>query len=259
MQRLVSISILGLLIFVGLSAQTYDAIESTYESANAQYNAGNFAQAAQLYEQLLDSADFGDEQAYIYYNLGNAYFRVNELGKSILNYERCLRMQPGNKDARYNLEFAQSKIIDNIDQGNTFFLSQWITTLRNTQTYRIWMWLSIGLFILCLVSLLVFLFTRPIALRKTGFHIAWLAFLFSLCSLALATAAYNHRNDKNEAIVMQGIVNVKSSPDRSGTDLFTLHEGTKVRVSDSVGEWVEIRVGDNIGWLREDNIEYIVH
>ena len=259
MKRTLFFLIICLCLSANAAAQTMSA-QDIMQTANERYSDGAYSEAIELYEQLLDSCAIrNDDKAFVYYNLGNAFFRINETGKSILNYERCLRLQPNNKDARYNLKFAQSKIIDNIDDTHTFFLSQWITALRDMVNYRTWMWLSICLFWLCLIAVIVFLFTQPVALRKTGFHIAWLSFVLSVCSFAFATAAHNHRNDNTEAIVMQGIVNVKSSPDRSGTDLFVVHEGTKLRISDRVGEWVEVHVGDNIGWLREDNIERIVN
>ena len=226
--------------------------------ATQAYQDGEWETAITHYLSALQEPQSDMNKAYIYYNLGNAYFRQNELGKSIVNYERSLRLRPQDKDAQYNLKFAQSRITDNIESKGSFFLSQWVVSLRNMLNYTTWMYMSIVLFVLALASVLLFLFSKTIVLRKVGFHISWIALLLSISSLALAQGAYQHLNDTTEAIVMQGIVNVKSSPDRSGTDLFVIHEGTKVNISDTVGEWIEIHVGDNIGWIKEDNVERIV-
>jgi hypothetical protein len=110
---------------------------------------------------------------------------------------------------------------------------------------------------LALAGLLLFLLGREPWLRKTAFHIAWIALLFSL--IAGLNAASLHKRDslRNEAIITQGVVNAKSSPDRSGTDLFTVHEGTKVTIRETLGEWSNVRVGQNEGWIRSNCLERI--
>ena len=167
-----------------------------------------------------------------------------------------MRLDPSNKDAQYNLAFAQSRITDNIVEQD-FFLSTWAKTIRNSLREHTWLVLSICLFILALAGLLLFLLGREPWLRKTAFHTAWIALLFSL--VAGLNAASLHRRDtlRNVAIITQGVVNAKSSPDRSGTDLFTVHEGTKVTIRETLGEWCNIRVGNNEGWIRLSNLERI--
>ena len=129
--------------------------------------------------------------------------------------------------------------------------------MRNGLSEQTWIVGSIVLFFLALTGLLLFLLGRELWLRKTAFHVAWIALLFSV--IAGANAASLHQRDtlRNEAIITQGIVNAKSAPDRSGTDLFTLHEGTKVTIRETIGEWANIRVGNNEGWIRLQNLERI--
>lgn len=247
------ISILSLCC-LGIQAQT------AFEEGNRQYADGNYSEAAAQYEQvigdtLLNLSDVALSE--VYYNLGNAYFRQGELARSILSYERALRLDSRNQAARHNLEFAEQKIVDNIPDKSNFFLRQWVRRLIDCLPLSVWMTLSISLFILSLAMLLVFLFFSTPLVRRIGFHTAWVALLLSACSLLFAANAHSRRTDTSLAIVTQGIVNVKSSPDRSGTDLFVIHEGTKVRITDHVGEWIEIHVGDNIGWIRADYAEVI--
>jgi len=226
--------------------------QSEFDAANAAYADGRYEEAANMYQALIDE----QPDATLYYNLGNAQFKRGELAQAILGYERALRLQPNNKDAKYNLAFAQSKITDNIAEQD-FFLSTWVRAVRNSLQERTWLLLSICLFILALTGILLFLLGREPWLRKTAFHVAWLALLFSL--IAGLNAASLHKRDtlRNEAIITQGVVNAKSSPDRSGTDLFTLHEGTKVDIRETLGEWVNVRVGSNEGWIRLSCLERI--
>ena len=226
--------------------------QTDFDAANAAYADGRYEQAANMYEALLAEG----ENATLYYNLGNARFKQGELAQSILNYERALRLQPNHKDAKYNLKFAQSRITDNIVEQD-FFLSSWARAIRNQLRERTWLGLSIALFILALTGILLFLLGREPWLRKTAFHTAWITLLFSLISGLNASSLHNRDTLRNEAIITQGVVNAKSSPDRSGTDLFTIHEGTKVTIRETIGEWCNIRVGNNEGWIRLQNLERI--
>ena len=226
--------------------------QSDFDLANAAYADGRYEEAAAGYEALLAEGP----NATLYYDLGNAQFKRGELAQAILNYERALRLQPNHKDAQYNLKFAQSRITDNIVEQD-FFLSSWARVIRNNLRERTWLSLSIVLFILGLVGLLLFLLGREPWLRKTAFHTAWLALLFSLITGLNAYSLHQRNTLRNEAIITQGIVNAKSSPDRSGTDLFTLHEGTKVTIRETIGEWCNIRVGNNEGWIKQQNMERI--
>ena len=244
------------------STQTF--AQSDFDLANAAYAEGRYEEAATLYRQILDenlssnsaSGLTSNSEAVLHYNLGNAQFKQGELAQAILCYERALRLRPNYPDARYNLAFAQSQIIDRIPEQD-FFLSAWTRTVRNMLSEATWLHLSICLFSLGLIALLLFLLGRERWLRKTAFHIAWLSLLFSL--IAGLNAASLHKRDtlRNEAIITQGIVNAKAAPDRSGTDLFTVHEGTKVTIRETLGEWCNIRVGNYQGWIKQQNMERI--
>ena len=226
--------------------------QSDFDLANAAYADGRYEEAATLYQSLIDE----QPDAVLYYNLGNARFKQGELAQAILNYERALRLRPNYPDAKYNLAFAQSKITDNIVEQD-FFLSSWARAIRNNLSEHTWWTWSIALFILALIGLLLFLLGREPWLRKTAFHTAWIALLFALIAGLNAGSLHQRDTLRNEAIITQGIVNAKSSPDRSGTDLFTVHEGTKVTIRETLGEWSNVRVGSNEGWIRSSCLERI--
>ena len=241
---------LSLLVAILFSAQLF--AQTDFDAANAAYADGRYEEAATLYQSLLDE----QPDATLYYNLGNARFKQGELAQAILSYERALRLHPNDKDAQYNLAFAQSRIVDNIEEQD-FFLSSWARAVRNNLSEYTWLVLSICLFILALAGILLFLLGRMPWLRKTAFHIAWIALLFSLVSGLNAASLHKRDTLRNEAIITQGVVNAKSSPDRSGTDLFTVHEGTKVTIRETIGEWSNVRVGSNEGWIRSNCLERI--
>ena len=250
--RVESLEFRGFFLAAALLFSMVAFAQDAFDAANAAYADGRYEEAAAMYQSLLDE----QPDATLYYNLGNARFKQGELAQAILNYERALRLQPNNKDAQYNLAFAQSRITDNIVEQD-FFLSSWACTVRNCLSERTWWSTSIGLFICALIALLLFLLGRELWLRKTAFHVAWIALLFSLIAGLNAGSLHQRNTLRNEAIITQGVVNVKSSPDRSGTDLFTIHEGTKVTIRETLGEWVNVRVGSNEGWMKSGYLERI--
>lgn len=250
--RVESLEFRGFCLAAVMLFSTLCFAQADFDAANTAYAEGRYDEAVLGYEALLAQAP----SATVYYNLGNAYYKQGELAQAILNYERALRLEPNNKDAQYNLEFAKTRITDNIVEQD-FFLSSWARAIRNSLREQTWIILSISLFVLALAGLLLFLLGRAPWLRKTAFHTAWITLLF--CIIAGLNAGSLHRRDtlRNEAIITQGVVNAKSSPDRSGTDLFTIHEGTKVEIRETLGEWCNIRVGNNEGWIRLQNMERI--
>ncbi|MCQ2346025.1 MAG: tetratricopeptide repeat protein [Paludibacteraceae bacterium] len=230
-------------------------LSSLFADANAQYAAGNYAEAVSLYEQQLELEQ--TPAAEIYYNLGNAYFKQEELAQAILCYERCLRLAPSMRDAKHNLAFAQSRIQDNIQDTNTFFIRNWLISFRNLMSESEWIVLSVVCFFLLLAMALLFALSREPHLRKTSFYIALVALIVTFIGVINAGRLHHRDSIREEAIITQGVVNAKSSPDRSGTDLFTIHEGTKVNIKEELGEWCRITVGNYVGWIKLSNLERI--
>lgn len=224
-----------------------------FSQANAQYAEGNYAEAAAQYEQVIAE----QPSAEAYYNLGNAYFKQGELAQAILAYERALRIEPSYKDAKHNLLFAQSRIVDNIEDTQSFFLSNWLKAIRNALNQQTWTILSIALFICMLIGFFLFAFSQTVWVRKTAFYTSLVALLISLVACINAGSLHHRDTARAEAIITQGIVNAKSSPDRSGTDLFTVHEGTKVVITETIGDWCCIHVGNYIGWMPLAHLERI--
>lgn len=228
-------------------------LTALFSQANAQYAEGNYAEAITQYEQII----LEQPAAEVYYNLGNAYFKQGELAQSILAYERALRLKPSYTDAQHNLHFAQSRIVDNIEDTNSFFLSNWIKVVRNAFSQSTWIILSITLFTCMLLGFFFFAFSQTLWIRKTAFYTSIIALFISIVACLNASSLHYRDTQRAEAIITQGIVNAKSSPDRSGNDLFTIHEGTKVEIKEVIGDWCCIHVGNNIGWMPLAYLERI--
>jgi len=223
--------------------------------AEQMYQHARYAQAADLYESLLTSIG---PNFVVYYNLGNAYYKNSDIAMAILNYERALLIKPGDKDTRFNLEICQTKTVDTIDPLGVFLVTRWFKSLENTQNTNGWAITSLIFFILFIASLFAYFFSRFLWLKKTGFYVGVVSLILCILSLIYASDTYQDSVYPDQAIIMDATVTVKSSPDPSGTDLFPLHEGTKVTITNEIGSWNEIELQDgNIGWAPAASMEII--
>ena len=227
------------------------------ERAIAVYNAQRYADAVALYDSIEVVQGVSPE---LYYNRGNAYYKMGKYAPAILNYERALLLSPGNPDIKYNLALVNTKITDKIEVTGTFFINVWAESVRDWFTSNTWAVIAVVAFLLFMVGLVVYLFTdtERMRLKKIGFFTALPMLIIAAIALASAIAQNNRLNSHNEAIVFAREVPVKSAPAESGTELFILHEGTKVLMREQVGEWVEITISDGSrGWMPVSAIEVI--
>ena len=226
-----------------------------WERGNQAYIDGNFAQAVAAYQEIEER---GYSSARLYYNMGNAYYKQGEIGRAILYYNRALVASPSMDDARYNLEIAQTQTKDKIAVVPEFFLNSWMRALRSAISCTAWSVLSLTLFGLMLVFVLIFLLASQLKVRKGGFYGTVVALLLFVVTTAFAVSARGDILDRSGAIVMSSAISVKSSPDRAATDLFVLHEGTKVEISSEVDGWSEITIADGKkGWTESSHLERI--
>lgn len=232
-----------------------DAGAITKANADSAYARQQYQQAIKDYEELLHDG----VSAELYYNLGNAYYRTDNITRAVLNYERALLLSPGDGDIRFNLQMARSKTIDKITPESEMFFVTWYHALVNIMSVDGWARTALVSFALAIVLALAYLFSARIWVRKVGFF-GGLAFIavFILANLF----AYQQRQElvnRTGAIIISSAVPVKSTPSKSGTDLFILHEGTKVEITDgTMRGWKEIRVADGKeGWIETAKIEII--
>ena len=227
----------------------------TKVEADSAYARGEFQQAIKDYEALLKQGASAD----LYYNLGNAYYRTENITRAVLNYERALLLSPGDRDIRFNLQIAQSKTIDKIVPESEMFFFTWYKTLVNLMSVDGWARTSLVSLALVIILLLVYLFSDRIWLRKIGFFGGVVLLLLFVMSNVFAWQQKQNLLFRKGAIVITPSVTVKSTPANNGTDLFVLHEGTKVMITDSsMKGWKEIRIADGKeGWIESSQLEEI--
>lgn len=225
-------------------------------AGDSAYVKGDYETAITLYENLLKS---NGESSDLYYNLGNAYYKNDNIAKAILNYERALLLDPSDEDLLFNIELARSKTVDKVAPVYKFFLMSWIEDIINLTDMQGWSVFGIVFFLLSLATFGLFLFGKSVSIRKTGFVVAVISLFVAIFANLSAYHQYHYLTERTEAIVMSASVTVKSTPSESGTDLFVIHEGRKVKISDdSMKEWKEIELEDgNIGWVPVNTIERI--
>lgn len=230
-------------------------VNATKAEGDSAYIKNDFASAIQIYESLLQQGEAPE----IYYNLGNCYYKTDDIARAILNYERALLLSPGNTDIRANLEIARSKTIDKVTPVPEIFFITWIKSLVNSQSSDAWARTGIVSFLLLLVSLAIFFFTQHIKWKKIGFSAAILFLIVTVLSNLFASQQKSYLTNRNDAIILSPSVTVRSTPSESGTSLFVLHEGRKVEIKDnSMREWKEIRLEDGkVGWVPSSSIEVI--
>ncbi|HYX10026.1 MAG TPA: tetratricopeptide repeat protein [Bacteroidales bacterium] len=251
MKRLVII-LISFLSFNLMAAENYEVV---IDSANQKYANGQYEKAIQSYQDVLKS---GYVAPALYFNLGNAYYKTNDLPHAILYYERAHRLAPNDDEINFNLNLARSQILDKIDTVPQFFLTRWWHALRGTMKADSWGYLSLATFAIFLLLFGIYLFSRLLTLKKITFWLGSIFFVIAVLSFLMGHKQSELLNTKDQAIIMNPTVTVKSSPDMSGTELFMLHEGTKVSVEDSLGEWREIRISNgNKGWIRESDYALI--
>lgn len=227
----------------------------TKAEGDSAYMKNDYTSAIQIYETLLKEG----EAAEVYYNLGNSYYKADDIARAILNYERALLMQPGNADIRANLEIARAKTIDKVIPVPEIFFVSWTKALINCLSVDAWAKVGVICFFLLLVSLYFFFFAKQIGWKKMGFIAGILFLVIVILANIFAFQQRNELVNRNNAIVLTPSVTVRSTPSENGTGLFVLHEGRKVEVKDdSMREWKEIRLEDGkVGWVPASSIEVI--
>ena len=242
------------IVIVILVTATIAKAQSLQDAADA-YSKENYSASVQIYEKMSDSIGVSPE---LYYNLGNSYYKLKNYPKAILNYERALLLSPGDEDIKFNLELSKANIVDKIDIVDRSFISIWLESIRNITSSNSWAIVAIVSFILFLIGISLYIFGKQVLLKKVGF---FGGVVFLLLYIYSNIASYKQQQKilvRDTAIIMAPSITIKSSPSESGTELFILHEGTKVKITDKVGEWSEIKIEDgNSGWIKTSEMEII--
>lgn len=227
----------------------------TKQEADDCYKKADYQQAIAKYNELLKQG----ASASIYYNLGNAYYRSDNIAQAILSYERALRLSPGDEDVRFNLQFATSKTIDKITPVDDNVFSAWYKSVVSLTSVDNWACTGIVCVVLALVLMLTFLFANNGLARRVGFYGSIFFLIVFVVSTLFAWQQKKSFEENEAAVVMKPAVNVKQSPVNNAADAFVIHEGTRVDITDKgIDGWSGIRLGDGReGWVKSKDLEVI--
>jgi tetratricopeptide (TPR) repeat protein len=228
------------------------ALQDSLAKGNQLYTSGKYADAVKSYEYV---AGKGFESFELYYNLGNALYKSNNITFAILNYERALRLNPKNEDARFNLEMAKKQVVDNIDLLPEPGFLRWWHELISSRPADNWGTHSLVSFFVFLLLFALFLFATSIRNKQLTFWLAVITLAYSLLTFSFGSAQRSKLVNHNSGVITERSIRMKGSPSETGTELFILHEGLSVQITDKLGDWIEIRLADgNKGWLKESSL-----
>ncbi len=223
----------------------------TFIEANEAYNKGDYNKAAKLYEDIITT---GNHSSNLYFNLANSYYKLQKIGPSVYNYEKALLLDPNNKDILVNYGYAKQARLDDIQALPKGFLTRIYENLLAYST-DLWAWLAVVSVLLFVVGFLLFYKSYEPNLRKIYFGVWSLSIVIAIFSITLAYQSENHKNTTKYAIVYSQEVKIQSEPNLRSEQLFTLHEGTKVRQLETVENWHKIRLENGkIGWIPKKEI-----
>ncbi len=247
--KYILLSILLIHFFPPLISQNF---ETQLKSATQAYQTGQYNKAIGIYEGILDAGYFSAD---LYYNLGNAYFKNNQLGPSILTYERGLLFKPYDKDLLYNLSIANHAQLNDISPVSPFFLAQYWRSIRDVFSPTIWcFW---GLFFLWtgIFGWTIWIIGKTRTNKFRGFLLGTLLVPFSILPFGLALDRYNHQYHNTYGIIMEPSVSLKEAPDIDSPSVITLFEGLKVQKLDKIEDWIKVIMTDGeVGWVQETAI-----
>ncbi len=226
-----------------------------FEKANQAYNDGNYPEAISRYEEVLKN---GEESAELYFNLGNAHYKLNHVAESIYNYEKALLLDPLDKVILNNLEFANNMVLDEIKEVPKSGLSNMITKTIGVFSSEGWSWVAIIGLVIFSILFLLYYFSIASKWKRSFFIGAFTILIASLISLVFAFHLNNVSNNNQFAIVFAEEVSVRNEPNLRSEEVFTLHEGTKAKILNTYQEWVDIELANGAqGWMLKSAVKFL--
>lgn len=240
-----------LLLLIIVSDIFANDINTKSDSAMTYYLNSDFEKALTIYEEIYEKSYYSAD---LFYNMGNCYYNLGDLANSIYFYEKASILNPSDEDIQHNLKIANSKIRNKTEIVPEVFYLRWYKSIVSINSTDKWAILSIIFFIICLGTISLYLFSKRIILRKTGFYSAIIMFIFSVFSLIFSIGQAKMITDNKYAIIFETSL-VKSAPSDESTNLFEVNEGLKVEITDSLNLWYNVKLADGKqGWVITENV-----
>lgn len=232
-----------------------DHNQHLFEQGNTLYAQDKYEEAIETYKEIRAN---GCESWELYYNLGNAYYKNGDLGKAILNYERARLLESDNEDIQFNLEMANLMVADKINQPPQFFLFKIFSDFKNSMGLNILSLIVLATYVLLTAFAISYILVKRRKIRQLSFVVSIPVALLFVVFTTVFVLRIQDLNNLKYGIIIDNKVDVVSSPEGKGTEIFSLHEGVKVQAEKQVGEWLQIRLSDGkVGWLKKSAIEII--
>ena len=242
--------VLYILFLVG-SLHAFSSVDLT-QQAETFYKNKNYKGAIESYEMIVKQ---GVTSYKLFYNLGNAYYKNNEIGKAIYNYELANKLKPNNDDIKTNLRIANQKTIDKIESKENYFLGAIKTGLVNYFTTNGWACLSIGSLTVCLVLAFLFFVSGSNKIKRLSFFTSVLCLIVFISSMVLGFSALHSKQQISFAIITTRETKIHEEPSPTSNSKFSLHDGTKVSVIETNENWTNIKLENgNEGWVKTADI-----
>lgn len=239
-----------LLLFLPLVLTSQN--EELFENANNEYSEANYEEAISLYKKIIEN---GQVSVAVYYNLGNAYYKLNKVGPSIYYYEKALQLAPNDEDVKNNIEFARSMTLDDIRETEETGLANGINNLVSVITFNTWAKLAVVFSFLFAVFFLLYYFRQRPLFKRIFFAVAVLMFILSATSVYFAYNQYDIQQNNNFAIIYVEEAEIRDEPTMREESAFELHEGTKAKILEEYQGWVKIELADGTqGWTSQENL-----
>lgn len=231
------------------------SVDSLFVSANENYRNGEFEKTVKVYEDIIDQNAISAE---LYYNLGNAYYKLNKVGPSIFYYEKALQLNPLNQDVKNNLVFAKRLALDNIEEVPKTVLQKLNANYLQQLSYNQWAVVVVVFAILASLLFLLFYFAETPKRKRLFFTTSIISFILLILTTFITYHQYNQSKKNIEAIVFAEETVIRNAPTLNSEDVFTLHEGTKVKVLDTIENWKKIKIADGKqGWIIAEEIKLL--
>ena len=230
-------------------------LESLFKEGNENYLKGKYQETIRIFESIYEKGYEGES---LFYNLGNAYYRIGKVGLAILYYEKAKKLSPSDEDINYNLAFANSKIVDKIETLPKFFIFDWWENILALFSISGWTYLSYLFYLVILGSVGYYYFARSLKTQRISFYSGIVSALFLILTIIFLIVNLNRELNVKYGVIVEQVVVTKFSPDQNSKDAFIVHEGIKVIAEDKVNNWVKIKLIDGkVGWLNEKNLRII--
>jgi tetratricopeptide (TPR) repeat protein len=254
MKKIVYIFILLFQFSFGQTVE--ESSQKVFEIANEMYKKGAYENAIQKYEFIEKSLK--QESADLYFNLGNSYYKLNKVAPSIYYYEKALLLEPSNKAIKTNLAFAQKRTIDNIKVIEELGFTKFIKSATSIFSINTWTWLSAIFSVLTLLSFVLFLYNSAPNMKRFSFVSIFVALFLMIVSFLAANFLTNYKTKDKPAIIFEDTVEVKAEPKEDADNAFTLHEGTKVYIKETLDNYKRIQLTDKTeGWVLSSAIKEV--